>query len=134
MIKNKFFTKLFIIYFITSFSYNAFGQENNPSSNLKNTAQIQVLNKITAKSSDFTVRIGNKIEFGQITITAQKCWQAPLDQKPESKILLKVTEKKLKEVNQIFHGWMFASSPSVSGLEHPIYDIIAINCKDKNYD
>jgi hypothetical protein len=99
-------------------------------------AVIQGLNKTTAKTSILEMKIGDQIKFGQITITALKCWQSSLDQKPESKILLEVFENKIDENGQekpkrIFYGWMFASSPSISGLEHPIYDLTALKCKNK---
>ncbi len=94
------------------------------------TAVVQGLNKTTAKTSILEIKIGQRIQFGKIAIIAHKCWQAPLDQKPESKILLEVLDvKSPEEEKRIFYGWMFASSPSISGLEHPIYDIIALNCK-----
>lgn len=101
-----------------------------------NYAVIQALNKTTAKTSVLEMRIGDKIRFGQISMIAHKCWQASLDQKPESKILLEVFENKSDENDKesekrIFYGWMFASSPSVSGLENPIYDLTAVSCKNK---
>lgn len=100
-------------------------------SHFYNTAVIQNLNKTTAKTSVLEMKIGDTLKFGQIQIIAHKCWQAPLDQKPESKILLEVLENKEGKNTRIFYGWMFASSPSISGLEHPIYDLTAINCKNK---
>ena len=96
-----------------------------------NVAVIQGLNKTTAKTSTLEMKIGDKIHFGQISIIAHKCWQASLDQKPESKILVEVFENKENSEVRIFYGWMFASSPSISGLEHPIYDLTAISCKNK---
>lgn len=97
-----------------------------------NVAILRGLNKTTAKTSALEMKIEDKIRFGQISIIAHKCWQAPLDQKPESKILIEVLESKNNEPEQrIFYGWMFASSPSISGLEHPIYDLTAIGCKNK---
>jgi hypothetical protein len=97
-----------------------------------NTAILRGLNKTTAKTSSLEMKIEDKIHFGQISIIAHKCWQAPLDQRPESKILIEVLESKNNEPEQrIFYGWMFASSPSISGLEHPIYDLTAIGCKNK---
>lgn len=92
------------------------------------TATIQALNKITAKTSLLEINIGDTISFGSISIVAHKCWKAPLDQKPESKILLEVTENKEDLESRIFYGWIFASSPSISGLEHPIYDLTALDC------
>lgn len=97
-------------------------------------AIIQALNKTTASTSNVEMFIGEKITFGQIAIIAHRCWQAPLSEKPESKILLEVFENKEIEdeivEERIFYGWMFASSPSVSSLEHPIYDITALGCKN----
>lgn len=99
-------------------------------SNFFNLATIQILNKTTAKTSILKLKVGEEAKIGKIIIIAHKCWNASLDQKPESKILLEVSEEQEKEsVKRIFYGWIFASSPSVSGLEHPIYDIIALSCK-----
>ncbi len=100
-------------------------------SRLYNTAIIQGLNKTTAKTSILEMKMEDVIKFGQIQIIAHKCWQSPLDQKPESKILVEVMENKEGKSSRIFYGWMFASSPSISGLEHPIYDLTAISCKNK---
>lgn len=103
-------------------------------------AQLQILNKTTAKSSIIEVKIGEEVIFGGISIKVRKCWQAPLDQRPESKILIDVAEVgdgdgdieiEDPQENRIFYGWIFASSPSLSGLEHPIYDITAISCGKK---
>lgn len=105
------------------------------SSRFYNVAVIQGLNKITAKSSVLEMKIGENIRFGQLTIISRKCWQASLDQKPESKILLEVLEDStvngVPSKNRIFYGWMISSSPSIAGLEHPIYDITALNCKNR---
>lgn len=93
-------------------------------------AAVQILNKTTAKSVVADLRLKKKSDFGNIAIVAHRCWQAPLDQKPESKMLLEVFETKPNQPEKrIFYGWMFASSPSISGLEHPVYDITALNCK-----
>ncbi len=94
-------------------------------------AVIQGLNKITAKTSILEAKVGDTIRFGKITITIHKCWQAALDQKPESKILLEVHDNDQSSKNRIFYGWMFSSSPSISALEHPIYDITAVSCKNR---
>ncbi|MBU6338829.1 MAG: DUF2155 domain-containing protein [Rickettsiales bacterium] len=101
------------------------------------TAVVQALNKVTAKTSILEMKIGNKVDFGKITIVARKCWKSTSDKKPESKILLEVFDngsgnddkEKSKNSKRIFYGWMISSSPSISDLEHPIYDITAITCK-----
>lgn len=146
MSKNKFIFNLVFAFFLSAASFAqetpAISAAENSSAELtinkidpsrfSSGAVIQGLNKTTAKTSILEMRIGDKINFGQISLIVHKCWQAPLDQKPESKILLEVLESKNNEPEKrIFYGWMFASSPSISGLEHPIYDLTAISCKNK---
>ncbi len=96
-----------------------------------NKATIQILNKVTARSSKLEINIGEKTSIDNLVIEVKNCWKAPSYQRPENKILLKIDEntkdEKLKKT--IFYGWMFSSSPSLSGLEHPVYDITAINCQ-----
>jgi hypothetical protein len=99
-------------------------------SNFANVAILQGLNKITAKTSEFEIKVGDSVEFGKLIIIVHKCWQSPADQRPESKILLEIYENINEDTkNKIFYGWMFASSPSISSLEHPIYDVTALGCK-----
>lgn len=99
-------------------------------SNFTGTAILQCLNKVTAKSSNLEALVGKEINFDTLTIKVDKCWRAPSDQRPENKILLEVTEALTDGTKKpIFYGWMFSSSPSISGLEHPVYDITAIECK-----
>ncbi len=136
----KFSAKIF--FFVTLFASLSFAQDaeklssdNIDPSRFSAIAVIQGLNKTTAKTSVLEIKIGEKISFGTLKIIVRKCWQTPLDQKPDSKMLLEVFEtknedSKVKEV-RIFYGWMFASSPSISGLENPIYDLTAISCKNK---
>jgi hypothetical protein len=115
-------------------------------------AILQGLNKVTGKTSELRVKVGGKVSFGKLDVKVKKCWRAPLDQRPENKILLEIEEddsrqdldvinpqnvdntnsnQKSDELKRtIFYGWMFSSSPSISGLEHPIYDITAIECKN----
>ena len=98
-----------------------------------NEVIIQALNKITAESLNIPAKIREQIIFGKILIEPQKCWQSPPDKRPENKILVKIHQITPEEeiiAEPIFHGWLFSSSPSISSLEHPIYDVIAIKCVD----
>ncbi len=107
--------------------------EKGDASRFFTTAVVQGLNKVTAKTVILDLKIGQEARLGTMTIIAHKCWQSPPEQKPESKILLEIFEDQSNEAakgkKRIFYGWMFASSPSISGLEHPIYDFTALNCK-----
>jgi hypothetical protein len=94
-----------------------------------NSATIQVLNKITAKAEKISLQAKKPLIINNIEIILHKCWQAPSYQRPETKILLEVLQNDNNQNKKtIFHGWLFASSPSLSSLEHPIYDIVALNC------
>lgn len=99
--------------------------------NKTNIITIQALNKITAKSYKYDVRVGDTIEFERLKITPLFCWTAAPDEVPENKALIKVFEKKIdKKEEKIFYGWMFSSSPGLSSLEHPMYDITLVECKN----
>lgn len=98
-------------------------------------AELQGLNKVTAKTSVIEAKIEEPVKFGNLLIIAHKCWQAPINQRPDSKILLEIFEVKHdtngSEIkNRVFYGWLIASDPAVSALEHPIYDVTALNCKN----
>lgn len=134
IIKNKILIALSLILLAITKTSFAQGNSNIDNSRFLRKAVIQVLNKVNAKSDLVEIAINEKININSLEIIARKCWQAPLDQRPESKILLEVFDEKSNESTstkqRIFYGWMFASSPSVSTFEHPIYDIVAINCKN----
>lgn len=92
---------------------------------------FQVLNKITAKTSYFTAKMNQETSFGTIKIKPVKCWKSPPEEMPENKLLIEIQENKNNQPEKvIFFGWMFSSSISLSNFEHPVYDVIVIECKD----
>ena len=94
-----------------------------------NAVILQGLNKITARTSKITVPIGASVKFGNLEIIARTCWQSEPEEKPENSALLEIYETKTDAPPaQIFLGWIFSSSPSISALEHPFYDITLIKC------
>ena len=139
MKKNNFLIALFFLFSSSLSAQEITAPENLNPTHFSNIAQLQILNKTTAKTTLVEIRTGQEVDLGSIAVSVRKCWQAPLDQKPESKILVEVSEIKiekngeeiLRQKTRIFYGWLFASSPSISGLEHPIYDIVAMGCKNK---
>lgn len=118
---NKKLISLLSLLIILTFSSLAKAQDQ------LSIATIRILDKITAQSHLKDIKIGNNYEHGDLIIKIHKCWNAPLDQKPETKMLVEVIDKNKED--KIFLGWLFASSPSISAIEHPIYDITSINCK-----
>lgn len=92
-------------------------------------AKIIALNKITAKSQEMILNVGEAKYFGNIEIKLQKCLKIPNPYKPDNKILLTVIENKTDEdPTVIFQGWMMSSNISISTFEHPVYEIFAKDC------
>lgn len=92
-------------------------------------AKLQGLNKITAKTSVIPVKIGETVKFGNLDVTVSKCVSKPESEKNESLVLLEIWDKIPGQTrNQVFDGWMFSASPAISALEHPIYDVILLEC------
>lgn len=97
----------------------------NPADNVV----LRAMDKITARVSTVTVPVGDTVAFGSLQITARACDKRPPEETPESAAYLDVIEEKPGEAPQPrFNGWMFASSPALSGLEHPVYDIWVLDC------
>jgi hypothetical protein len=100
-------------------------------SNNRNTATLQGLNKVTGHISTLAGPVGTEQRFGNLDIVVRRCWKAPPEERPENAALLDISELKPGEPPQrIFLGWMFSSSPGLSGLEHPVYDITVVSCDD----
>ena len=92
-------------------------------------AVLQGLDKVTARTSTFQVSIGETVRFGALVITVQSCDRTPPTEPPESAVFLDIYEAREGETRtDLFHGWMFASSPALNALEHPVYDVWALEC------
>ncbi len=93
---------------------------------------ILVLDKMTARVEEMELPVGKALEFGTLSITARSCKTTlPEESPPESAAFLEVSEVKIGAVEGgVFKGWMFASSPALSAMEHPVYDIWVTGCKD----
>lgn len=95
-----------------------------------NTVILQGLNKVTGRISRLEAPLGTVMRFGKIELIARRCWRSPVDERPENAGLIEVWEMKPGESpQQIFLGWIFSSSPGLSGLEHPVYDITILSCE-----
>ena len=95
---------------------------------------FQGLDKITARIKTFKIKVGVSKTFGILNINLQKCvYSKPLDE-PESIAFIKVLDLSdkysvTKDKLSIFEGWIFASSPALNAMEHPVYDVSLISCK-----
>jgi hypothetical protein len=95
-------------------------------------AVLQGLDKVTARVSPVTVPVGGEAaRFGTLEIVARACMEAPPTEPPESAAFLEIRELPANEAPvDLFTGWMFASSPAVSALEHPVYDVWVVDCQE----
>ena len=93
-------------------------------------ALLQGLDKITARVSKFEAPVGTPVQFGTLLIRVRDCEKNPPEETPESAAFLEIDEVRPGEVNlRLFSGWMFASSPALSALEHPVYDVNVLDCR-----
>ncbi|MDX6748968.1 DUF2155 domain-containing protein [Geminicoccaceae bacterium 1502E] len=90
---------------------------------------LQGLDKVTARVEQIELRVGEEILFGSLAITARACLETPPTEPPESAAFLEIDERESVD-ERIFSGWMFASSPGLSALEHPVYDVWVLDCAD----
>jgi len=90
---------------------------------------LQGLDKITARVSTIEAPINKPVRFGSLEITALACDKRPPEELPESAAYLIIRDIRPDEGPvKLFRGWMFASSPALSALEHPVYDIWVLDC------
>ena len=93
-------------------------------------AGLRALDKVTARVEELEVPNNQPLTFGTLVITAHTCRVTPPEEAPEAAAFLDISELKPGEKDtQVFRGWMFASSPALSPMEHPVYDIWLIGCK-----
>jgi hypothetical protein len=92
-------------------------------------AVLRALDKVTARVTTLYVPIGEPARFGTLEITADVCDKRPPEEPPESAAFLRIVEARRDQPPvDVFHGWMFASSPGLSPLEHAVYDIWVLDC------
>lgn len=97
----------------------------------QSTAVLRALDKMTARVEILEVPIKKPTSFGSLIITANTCRVTQPEETPESAAFLDISELKPGQKDApVFHGWMFASSPALSAMEHPVYDIWLVGCKN----
>ncbi len=93
------------------------------------SALLQGMDKVTARVSTIEAPVGEVVRFGSLEIIARVCDKRPPEETPESATFLDIWEVRPGEAAiSLFRGWMFASSPALSAMEHPVYDIWVLDC------
>jgi hypothetical protein len=87
------------------------------------------LDKITARIITFEAEIDETVQFGALQLTARACYTRPPTESPNTTSFIEVDEIGLDNtIQRIFTGWVFAASPGLSAVEHPVYDVWLIDC------
>jgi hypothetical protein len=93
-------------------------------------AVMQGLDKITARVSRFDAPVGKPENFGTLSIVVRDCEKSAPEDRPENAAFIEIYETRPgEEKRRLFSGWMFSSSPALSALEHPVYDLNLLECK-----
>ena len=94
-------------------------------------ATMQALDKITARISTLAAPVGEPRQFGTLEVTVQRCVFHPPEETPENAAFVVIRDlghDPSAPPTDVFSGWMFSSSPAISALEHPVYDITILAC------
>lgn len=98
-------------------------------------AVFAALDKVTARIKPLAIKIGATAEFGALKVTPRVCFSRPSTEAPQTTAFVEVDEIKLDgSVNRIFTGWMYAQSPGLHAVEHPVFDVWLTNCKTESGD
>ena len=130
-VKNRAYTlKSLMVFFLAAviFSYSTARVHAEKIEN--DVAVFAALDKVTARISTLEVPIGETKVFGALKITPRICYTRPPTEPPLTSSFVEVQEIKLNgKVDKLFAGWMFAQSPGLSSVEHPVFDVWLTNCK-----
>lgn len=119
-----YFKLLFIFGTLVTFNSAQAEKISNP------IAVFSALDKITAVVTAIEVPINQTVNFGTLNVTPRVCYTRPPTEPPRTTAFVEVNDVRIDGVEtRIFTGWMFASSPGLHGVEHPVYDVWLTNCK-----
>lgn len=92
-------------------------------------AVFSALDKVTARISKLEVPLNETVRFGSLKVTPRVCYTRPPTERPKTTSLVEVSEVQLNgEESQIFSGWMFAESPALNAVQHPVFDVWLTDC------
>ncbi|HEY8949258.1 MAG TPA: DUF2155 domain-containing protein [Rhizomicrobium sp.] len=87
------------------------------------------LDKITGRPANILAPVGVPVKYATLTITARYCYSTPITEPPETTAFVQIEDHRPdQDARQVFSGWMLASSPSLNGLQHPLYDVWVMSC------
>lgn len=93
-------------------------------------AQLQLLDKVTARISLLEAPVGRPTAFATLSILVRACNARPAEEVPDAAAWLEIADSRRREADKVaFRGWLFANSPAVNMLEHPVYDLRILECR-----
>jgi hypothetical protein len=95
-------------------------------------AVFSALDKVTARISKFEVPLNTTIKFGALKVTPRVCYSRPPTEQPKTTSFVEVDEideAHDQSVKRLFTGWMFAESPGLNAVEHPVFDVWLTDCQ-----
>jgi hypothetical protein len=96
-------------------------------------AAFSGLDKITGRITAFDVYINETVQFGALQITPRACYTRPPTETQRTSVFVEVDQVSLRgTVDRIFTGWMFADSPALNAIDHAVYDIWLMDCKQSS--
>lgn len=96
-------------------------------------AEFIGMDKITGRITTFDVYLDETVQFGALQVTPHVCFSSSNAEEPKTDSFVAVDEITLdRKIRRIFTGWMFAESPGLNAVEHPIYDVWLKGCKEKS--
>ena len=96
-------------------------------------AAFSGLDKITGRITNFDVYINETVQFGALQLTPRACYTRPATETQRTSVFLEVDQVSLKGGTQrVFTGWMFADSPALHAIDHPVYDIWLVDCRQQS--
>lgn len=104
----------------------------------RGVAELQALDKITARVSVLRAPVGEAQRFGTLTITVRACHARPPDESPDGAVWMEISDSRANRLpggrevaagETLFRGWMFAERPAVNMMEHPVYDLRLLACR-----
>jgi hypothetical protein len=98
-------------------------------------AIFAALDKVTARTSKFEVPLNQTVQFGALKVTPRVCYSRPPTEQPKTTSFVEVDEIELDgKEKRIFTGWMFAESPGLNAVEHPVFDVWLTDCQKPHDD
>jgi len=91
--------------------------------------ELKALDKITGKATLLMAPLNKPVRYETLTVTARTCYSTPPSETPETSAFLQIEDRRPDQPERrVFSGWMYASSPGLNALQHPLYDVWVISC------